>query len=94
MNEYTLYVTSVESDERNQQWQEITNIDEDRIEADTLEEAFQDAKENVREWLEDRVRDDPAATPYDVAAWWCRYILPAGGVLCDPMCGWTTAHPR
>ena len=23
----------------------------------------------------------PAATPYDVAAWWCRYILPAGGVL-------------
>ena len=29
----------------------------------------------------------PAATPYDVAAWWCRYILPAGGVLLDPFCG-------
>ena len=29
----------------------------------------------------------PAATPYDVAAWWCRYILPLGGVLLDPFCG-------
>jgi DNA modification methylase len=29
----------------------------------------------------------PAATPYDVAAWWCRYILPAGGVLLDPFGG-------
>ena len=29
----------------------------------------------------------PAATPYDVAAWWCRYLLPPGGVLLDPFCG-------
>jgi hypothetical protein len=29
----------------------------------------------------------PAATPYNVAAWWCRYILPADGVLLDPFCG-------
>ena len=29
----------------------------------------------------------PAATPYDLAAWWCRYILPPGGVLLDPMVG-------
>lgn len=29
----------------------------------------------------------PAATPYNVAAWWCRYILPEGGVLLDPFCG-------
>jgi DNA modification methylase len=29
----------------------------------------------------------PAATPYDVAAWWCKYILPAGGVLLDPFVG-------
>ncbi len=29
----------------------------------------------------------PAATPYEVAAWWCRYILPSDGVLLDPMCG-------
>ncbi len=29
----------------------------------------------------------PAATPYDVAAWWCRYILPPDGVLLDPFCG-------
>jgi DNA modification methylase len=26
-------------------------------------------------------------TPYDLAAWWCRYILPPGGVLLDPMVG-------
>jgi hypothetical protein len=31
--------------------------------------------------------DHPAATPYDVAAWWCRYILPPGGVLLDPFVG-------
>lgn len=29
----------------------------------------------------------PAPTPYDVASWWCRYILPPGGVLLDPFCG-------
>ncbi len=29
----------------------------------------------------------PAATPYDLAAWWCRYVLPPGGVLLDPFCG-------
>jgi DNA modification methylase len=29
----------------------------------------------------------PAATPYDVAAWWCRYILPPGGTLLDPFVG-------
>jgi DNA modification methylase len=29
----------------------------------------------------------PAPTPYDLAAWWCRYILPPGGVLVDPFCG-------
>lgn len=29
----------------------------------------------------------PASTPYDVAAWWCRYIVPIGGVLLDPFCG-------
>lgn len=29
----------------------------------------------------------PAATPYDLAAWWCRYILPPDGVLLDPFCG-------
>jgi hypothetical protein len=29
----------------------------------------------------------PAATPYDVAAWWCRYILSPAGVLLDPFCG-------
>jgi SAM-dependent methyltransferase len=29
----------------------------------------------------------PAVTPYNVAAWWCRYILPPEGVLLDPMCG-------
>ena len=29
----------------------------------------------------------PSTTPYDVAAWWCRYLLPPGGVLLDPFCG-------
>ena len=29
----------------------------------------------------------PAATPYELAAWWCRYILPPGGTLLDPFCG-------
>ena len=29
----------------------------------------------------------PATTPYDVAAWWCRYVLPPGGVLLDCLCG-------
>ena len=29
----------------------------------------------------------PAATPYDVAAWWCKYILPSGGVLLDCFAG-------
>jgi hypothetical protein len=29
----------------------------------------------------------PAATPYNVAAWWCRYILPQQGALLDPFCG-------
>jgi hypothetical protein len=29
----------------------------------------------------------PAVTPYDLAAWWCRYILPPGGVLLDVMAG-------
>ena len=29
----------------------------------------------------------PAVTPYDLAAWWCRYILPPGGVLLDAFCG-------
>ena len=29
----------------------------------------------------------PASTPYDLAAWWCRYILPPGGVLLDPFVG-------
>ncbi len=32
----------------------------------------------------------PAATPYDVAAWWCRYILPPSGTLLDPFCGSAT----
>jgi hypothetical protein len=31
--------------------------------------------------------EHPAVTPYDLAAWWCRYILPPGGVLLDPMAG-------
>jgi hypothetical protein len=29
----------------------------------------------------------PAVTPYEVADWWCRYILPPGGVLLDPFVG-------
>lgn len=29
----------------------------------------------------------PAVTPYAVADWWCRYLLPPGGVLLDPFCG-------
>ena len=29
----------------------------------------------------------PAVTPYEVASWWCRYILPQSGVLLDPFCG-------
>jgi DNA modification methylase len=29
----------------------------------------------------------PASTPCELAAWWCRYILPAGGVLLDPFVG-------
>ena len=29
----------------------------------------------------------PAVTPYDLAAWWCRYILPQNGVLLDPFSG-------
>jgi DNA modification methylase len=29
----------------------------------------------------------PAATPYDVAAWWCRYLLPPGGILLNPFVG-------
>ena len=31
--------------------------------------------------------EHPAVTPYDLAAWWCKYILPPGGVLLDPFCG-------
>ena len=31
--------------------------------------------------------DHPAATPYHVASWWSRYILPPGGTLLDPFCG-------
>jgi predicted methyltransferase len=29
----------------------------------------------------------PATTPYDLAAWWCKYLLPHDGVLLDPFCG-------
>jgi hypothetical protein len=29
----------------------------------------------------------PATTPYDLAAWWCKYLLPQGGVLLDCFCG-------
>jgi len=38
--------------------------------------------------VDTRAADDhPATTPYDLAAWWCRYLLPSDGVLCDPFCG-------
>jgi DNA modification methylase len=29
----------------------------------------------------------PATTPYDVAAWWCKYLLPQSGVLLDCFAG-------
>ena len=29
----------------------------------------------------------PASTPYDLAAWWCKYILPENGVLLDMFSG-------
>ena len=29
----------------------------------------------------------PATTPYDVAAWWVKYLLPPGGVLLDCFAG-------
>ena len=29
----------------------------------------------------------PAVTPYDLAAWWCKYLLPAGGTLLDCFSG-------
>jgi len=29
----------------------------------------------------------PATTPYAVADWWCKYVLPPGGVLLDPFVG-------
>ena len=29
----------------------------------------------------------PAKTPYDVAAWWVKYLLPQGGVLLDCFAG-------
>ena len=29
----------------------------------------------------------PATTPYELASWWCRYILPPKGVLLDPFVG-------
>ena len=29
----------------------------------------------------------PAGTPYELAHWWTRYILPTDGVLLDPFCG-------
>jgi len=29
----------------------------------------------------------PATTPYDVAAWWVKYLLPPKGVLLDCFCG-------
>jgi DNA modification methylase len=34
-----------------------------------------------------RAPHHPAATPYELAAWWCCYLLPPGGVLLDPFCG-------
>lgn len=33
------------------------------------------------------VNPHPAKTPYDVAAWWVKYLLPQGGVLLDCFCG-------
>jgi hypothetical protein len=32
-------------------------------------------------------RGHPATTPYAVADWWCKYIVPPGGTLLDPFCG-------
>ena len=29
----------------------------------------------------------PATTPYEVAAWWIKYLLPEGGVLLDCFAG-------
>jgi DNA modification methylase len=29
----------------------------------------------------------PATTPYAIAGWWCKYLLPLGGVLLDPFVG-------
>ena len=29
----------------------------------------------------------PATTPFAVVDWWCKYVLPPGGVLLDPFCG-------
>lgn len=31
--------------------------------------------------------DHPTTTPYALANWWCRYLLPSGGVLLDPFVG-------
>jgi DNA modification methylase len=31
--------------------------------------------------------DHPAVTPYTVAEWWVRYLLPPNGILLDPFCG-------
>ena len=31
--------------------------------------------------------DHPASTPYEVATWWCKYILPPDGVLLDCFAG-------
>ncbi len=31
--------------------------------------------------------DHPSRTAYDLAAWWCRYLVPEGGVLLDPFAG-------
>lgn len=28
-----------------------------------------------------------AGTPHDLADWWCRYIAPKGGIVCDPFAG-------
>jgi DNA modification methylase len=38
-------------------------------------------------WSGGGVDGHTASTPPDVAAWWVRYITPAGGVVCDPFCG-------